>query len=81
MNTFTKSDIQEIEKRINSITCPFCGGQSNIEINDRQNAVIDLFSYHTLNSCCQQFKEKTPQFIHKECERQINLKINRIINM
>lgn len=77
MNTFTKSDLKEIESRINSRVCPYCGGSSNIELAYYESVI----THKIISCCCEDFKKIAQKIVIQEHNNQINKKIDTIMNM
>ena len=81
MNAFTKSDLKEIESRINSRVCPYCGGSSKIELTYSENSTTDIVFHKVISSCCDDFKKIAQEIVKQEHNNQLQKKINTILNM
>lgn len=78
MNTLTNADIKEIETRINSRLCPYCGGNLSVELARRNN---DLVTYKVISFCCEKFKSDINDIFIGEYNSLIQRKINNIMRM
>lgn len=81
MNTLTKSDWDEIQSRINSRVCPYCGGSSIIELDFHRNTYSDVVFHKTISCCCDDYRKIIQEIINEEHNNQIQKKINKILNM
>ena len=78
MSEFTKSEIKEIESRINSRVCPYCGGTSSVELTEHRN---DIITYKVISFCCEKFKSDLNNIFSEEYNSLIQRKINNIMRM
>ena len=77
MNTFTKSDLKEIESRINSRVCPYCAASSYIELTYSDNIIV----HNIISCCCEDFNKIAQDIVIQEHNNQIQKKINTILKM
>lgn len=78
MNTLTSTDIKEIETRINSRVCPYCGGNISVEL---KNNINDLITYKVISYCCEKFNGDINHIFSEEYNSLIQRKINNIMRM
>ena len=81
MNSLTKSDWDEIQSRINNRICPYCGGNSKIELDFHWNTYSDIVVHKTISCCCDDYNKIIHKIINEEYNNQIQKKINEILNM
>lgn len=82
MITLTKLDWNEIQSRIDSRVCPYCGGSSKIELDFHGKMYSDVVVFHkTISCCCDDYRKIIQEIINQEHNNQIQKKINKILNM
>ena len=77
MNKYTKTDIKEIESRINSRVCPFCGGNSIIELKYYQNVI----THEIISCCCDDFRRIEHEIVAEEHDNQALKKVMSILRI
>ena len=78
MNTLTSKDIKEIETRINSRVCPYCGGNISVELKNNNN---DLITYKVISFCCEKYNGDINRIFSEEYNSLIQRKMDNIMRM
>ena len=76
MSIYKEKDIKEIEERINSRICSYCGGKSTVAFTLSKDV---LFTNKTV--CCKSADEKMSDIINDEFKYQTSLILNRILRL